>query len=127
MPKHHLLTPAAAAAALLLLLLQGGEYSIEGNMVARNVLGVADQWAVTGEIGNALNIIFSLLLLLLLLLGLHILSTCCRVASTAWKATWWRAMFSELPTNGRSPAKLARAAARTLQRASGFHVQRAPE
>uniref|UniRef100_A0A383VZ95 Bacterial surface antigen (D15) domain-containing protein n=1 Tax=Tetradesmus obliquus TaxID=3088 RepID=A0A383VZ95_TETOB len=31
---------------------QGGEYSVEGNMVARNVLGVADQWAVTGEIGT---------------------------------------------------------------------------
>jgi hypothetical protein len=48
-----LLLPLPLLLLLLLLLLQGGEYSVEGNMVARNVLGVADQWAVTGEIINA--------------------------------------------------------------------------
>ena len=27
---------------------QGGEYTFEGTLTARNVMGVADQWAVTG-------------------------------------------------------------------------------
>eukprot|EP00878_Enallax_costatus_P024990 GHUV01026706.1.p1 GENE.GHUV01026706.1~~GHUV01026706.1.p1 ORF type:complete len:297 (+),score=63.56 GHUV01026706.1:395-1285(+) len=31
---------------------QGGEYSVEGNAIARNIWGIADQWAITGEIGT---------------------------------------------------------------------------
>eukprot|EP00879_Flechtneria_rotunda_P023366 GHRR01024716.1.p1 GENE.GHRR01024716.1~~GHRR01024716.1.p1 ORF type:complete len:243 (+),score=73.44 GHRR01024716.1:534-1262(+) len=31
---------------------QGGEYSFEGHAVARNALGIADQWMLKGEVGT---------------------------------------------------------------------------